>query len=145
MLVNYHLRSDLPPYLWITSNRSTVPCYVTILPIFGPLISSSHRCSFPICLPANNDRPASSLWIWLKRFSHRHILKCETVLRITTSFWRLLDLPSAMFFRLFLAEGDLLTFKLAIPLHFLRYIQTHGRSQQFLSPGSATALTVKLQ
>jgi hypothetical protein len=85
MFVNYLLRLGLPAYLWITSNGSIVPFYVTIFPGFGTLIGSSPT---RICLPANNDRLTSSLWIWLTRFSHRHNLKCETV-RITTSFWRL--------------------------------------------------------
>ena len=48
--------------------------------------------------------------------------------RITTSFWRLLDLPSAMFFGWFLAEGDLLTFKLVI---FLRHTQSPRKPLTF--------------
>jgi len=36
-----------------------------------------------------------------------------------------------MFFRRFLAEGDLLTFKLAISLYFLQHIQTHGNPWTF--------------
>ena len=86
MLVNYLLRLGLLAYLWITSNGSIVPFYVTIFPGFWVHLSSvvHHRSAFPRTMIDWLLR----LWIWLTRFSHRHNLKCETV-RITTSFWRL--------------------------------------------------------
>ena len=105
-----------------------VPCYVTILLVFGPLISTFHRCFI-------TDLPSREQWSLLLRcgYASRDFLIdiFSNVKRITTSFWRLLDLPSAMFFGWFLAEGDLLTFKLVISLYFLRHTQSPRKPLTF--------------
>lgn len=83
MLVNYHLRLDLPSLPVDYVEWRYVPCYVTIFPVFGTLISTFHRCFITDLSSRERWSTGFLLWIWLTRFSHPHNLKCETV-RITT-------------------------------------------------------------